>query len=80
MSFDDQILVYTDHQNLQYFNTTKTLNGRQYRWAEFLQRLNFMVIYREGWWNEKADALSWYRDYQPSGGRNSEPFTMFRPG
>jgi len=26
MSVDDQILVYTDHKNLEYFNTTKTLN------------------------------------------------------
>jgi len=26
MSVDDQMLVYTDHKNLEYFNTTKTLN------------------------------------------------------
>jgi len=26
MSVDDQILVYTDHKNLEYCNTTKTLN------------------------------------------------------
>jgi len=26
MSVDDQILVYTDNKNLEYFNTTKTLN------------------------------------------------------
>jgi len=31
MSVDDQILVYTDHKNLEYFNTTKTLNRRQHR-------------------------------------------------
>jgi len=30
MSVDDQILVYTDHKNLEYFNTTKTLNHRQH--------------------------------------------------
>jgi len=48
MSVDDQILVYTDHKNLEYFSTTKTLNRRQYRWAEFLQPFDFKVIYREG--------------------------------
>jgi len=31
MSVNDQILVYTDHKNLEYFNTTKPLNRRQHR-------------------------------------------------
>ena len=79
MSVDDQILVYTDHKILEYFNTTKTLNRRQHRWAEFLQLFNFKVIYREGGLNEKADALSRHRDYRPEGGSNFEPFTFFRP-
>jgi len=80
MSVDDQILVYTDHKNLEYFNTTKTLNRRQHCWAEFLQQINFKVIYREGRLNEKGDALSRRRDYHPEAGSNSEPFTCFRPG
>ena len=44
MSVDDQILVDTDHKNLLYFNTTKTLNRRQHRWTEFLQQFNLKVI------------------------------------
>ena len=72
--------MYTDHKNLEYFNTTKTLNRKQHRWAEFLQPYNFKVIYREGRLNEKADALSRRRDYRPAGGSNSEPFTFFCPG
>jgi len=80
MSVDDQILVYTDHKNLEYFNTTQTLNRRQHHWAEFLPPFNFKVIYREGQLNEKADALSRCRDYHPEGGSNSAPFTFFRPG
>jgi len=80
MSVDDQILVYTDHKNLEYFNTTKTLNRRQYRLAEFLQPFNFKVIYHEGRLKEKADALLRRRDYRREGGSNSEPFTFFRPG
>jgi len=77
MSVDDQILLYTDHKNIEYFNTTKTLNCRQHPWAEFLQPFNFKVIHREGRLNEKADALSRRRDYRPEGGSNSEPFTFF---
>ena len=58
MWVDDQILVYTDHKNLEYFNTTKTLNRRQHRWAEFLQPFNSNGIYRDGRLNEKADAFA----------------------
>ena len=53
----DEITVYTDHRNLDYFNTTKVLNHRQHRWAEFLQQFNFQVVYWEGRLNQKADAL-----------------------
>jgi len=80
MSVDDQILVYTDHKNLEYFNTTKTLNRRQHRWAEFLQPFTFEVIYSKGRLNEEAEALSRQRDYHPEGLSNSEPFTFFPPG
>jgi len=80
MSVDDQILVYTDHKNLEYFNTRKTLNRRQHCRAEFLQPFNFKVIYREGRLNEKADALLRYIDYRPEGESNSKPFTFLRPG
>jgi len=80
MSVDDQILVYTDHKNLEYYNTTQPLNWRQHRWSAFLQPFHFNVIYREGRLNEKADGLSRSKDYRPEGGSNSEPFTFFRPG
>jgi len=79
MSVNDQILVYTNHKNLEYFNTTMTLNHRQHRGAEFLPPFNFKVIYREERLNEKADALSRHRDYRSEGGSNSEPFTLFLP-
>ena len=80
MSVDDQILVYSDHKNFEYFNTTKTLNRRQHGWAEFLQPFNCKVIHREGGLNEKADPLSRRRDYRPEVRSNSKPFTFFRPG
>ncbi|EAQ89506.1 hypothetical protein CHGG_06125 [Chaetomium globosum CBS 148.51] len=35
--------IYTDHKNLQTFMTTKQLNQRQVRWAEFLSQFNFQI-------------------------------------
>jgi hypothetical protein len=82
MSVDDEVMVYTDHKNLEYFNTTKTLNRRQHRWAEFLQPFRFRVVYREGRLNAKADILSRRRDYRPEGGGEpiEVPQKFFGPG
>lgn len=62
------VLLYTDHQNLQYFTTTKVLNRRQARWAEVLAEFNFKIIYRPGSKNGKADALSRRPEYRREGG------------
>jgi Rps23 Pro-64 3,4-dihydroxylase Tpa1-like proline 4-hydroxylase len=64
----DQVVVYLEHKNLEYFNSSKIFNRRQHRWAEFLQPFNFKIVYREGILNEKADVLLWRRDYHPEGG------------
>jgi transposase InsO family protein len=50
-------IVYTDHETLQSFMTTKTLNRRQARWAEALARFDFVIRYRKGKDNP-ADGLS----------------------
>ena len=50
--------IYTDHRALEYFMTTKKLNARQTRWAEFLSRFYFLIHYRPGRENTLADALS----------------------
>ncbi|KAI1676227.1 reverse transcriptase [Pyrenophora tritici-repentis] len=52
------IKVITDHRNLEYFTTTKLLNRRQARWAEFLSRFNFKIVYRPGKLGAKPDALT----------------------
>ena len=52
------VKVITDHRNLEYFTTTKLLNRRQARWAEFLSRFNFKIIYRPGKQGVKPDALT----------------------
>ncbi|EIE91434.1 hypothetical protein G6F46_012399 [Rhizopus delemar] len=53
-----QITVYTDHKNLEYFATTKSLNRRQARWSIFMSSFDFFITYRPGTKNPKADALS----------------------
>jgi hypothetical protein len=41
------ITVYTDHRNLVQFTTTKVLNKRQIRWAEYLSQFDLRIIYRK---------------------------------
>ncbi len=52
------IHVLSDHKNLEYFMTTKTLSRRQARWSEYLSRFNFNIVYQPGNLNGKADALT----------------------
>ena len=51
-------VIYTDHENLKYFQTTKVLNRRQVRWSHSLADFNFTLLHRPGTLNGKADALS----------------------
>ena len=43
-----QVVVYTDHRNLEYFHTTKILNRCQAKWAEILSDFHFVITYRPG--------------------------------
>ena len=62
-----QLEVVSDHNNLQWFMTTKQLTRRQARWAEWLSGIDFRVIYRPGRENDAADALSRRPDYYEEG-------------
>jgi hypothetical protein len=53
-----QFEIITDHKNLATFATSKQLNARQARWAEFLSQFDFRIVYRPGTLNSRADALS----------------------
>ena len=53
-----RVKIYTDHKALEYFMTTKQLNSRQARWAEALSEYYFLIMYRSGKQNGKADALT----------------------
>lgn len=66
-----QITVLTDHKNLEYFTTTKTLNRRQARWSEFLSSFDFKIVYTSGVSNRKADMLSRNPSFAPSSSSSS---------
>jgi len=46
--------------------TTKQLNQRQVRWAEFLSQFNFVITYRPGAKATIPDALSHLPDIKPT--------------
>ena len=62
-----QILVYIDHKNLQYFQSARVLSRRQAHCVQFLIRFDFIILYRPGMQQGKADALSRrpYMELQP---------------
>lgn len=57
-SVHESARVLTDHKALEYFMTTKKLNRRQARWAEFLADFNFVISYQAGKIHAKADSLT----------------------
>jgi len=70
---DRPVTVYTDHQNLQNFLTTKVWNQRQIRWAQRLADYHFKIVYRPGKKGGKPDALSRRPEYRPEeGAKHSE--------
>jgi len=82
MGSQEQIVVYTDDKNLEYFNTTKIRNRRQARWAEILSEFNFKIVNRPGEKNLKADALSRRVDPELEGQGQKQDLTiqMFKLG
>jgi len=70
-----QVQVITDHNNLEYFATTKVLNRRQARWAQELAGVDFKIYFRPGRQNGKADALSRRSEYRPEKGGDGQPIT-----
>lgn len=55
--------VICDHENLKYFMSTKVLNRRQARWAQYLASFDFEILYRKGSLNP-ADGPSRRPDYK----------------
>jgi hypothetical protein len=58
-----QVEIWTDHKNLEYFVTAKKLNRRQARWSLFLARFDFWLHHHPGRSMGKPDALSRRADH-----------------
>ena len=71
------VTVITDHKNLVYLESAKRLTPRQARWSLFFTRFNFVITYRPGAKNTKADALS--RSF-PGGGDDDVPEPILQRG
>ena len=67
--------VVTDHQNLQYFSTTKILTRRQACWSEFLSAFNLVIRFHPGKLGTKPDVLTRRWDVYPKEG-NSDYATV----
>jgi hypothetical protein len=70
--------VLTDHNNLVAFQSIKSLNGRQARWAIALSGYDFVIVYHPGKKNP-ADAPSRRPDYAPSIKEINEQASMLLP-
>jgi len=73
------VTVYTDHQNLQYFLTTKVSMHRQIRWAQKSCGFNFKIVYRPGTKGGKPDALSRRPEYPPEEGATHYEQKILQP-
>lgn len=69
------IVVYSDYKNLEYFISTKQLNRRQARQAEFLSQFNFVISYRLGRQGKKPDAFTRLLQYMPED--NADPRVQY---
>jgi len=69
--------VVTDHKNLEYFATMKTLSRRQARWSEYLLAFNMVVQFRPGKLGEKPDSLTHRIDYYLKG--EDRDYTLANP-
>ena len=61
-----KIKIFSNHDNLVKFITTKKLNRKQVRWSEKLISYNFDIKHVSRKHNEKANALSRRSDYKIS--------------
>jgi hypothetical protein len=55
--------IWTDHKNLEYFQTAQNLNRCQARWSLYLSRFHFDLFHRPGTSMGKPDALSRRADH-----------------
>ena len=60
------VTVYTDHRALEYIITQPNLTPKQARWSAFMCDYDWKIVYKEGKYNQVADALSRRSDMKPN--------------
>ena len=75
---NELVKMLTNHRNLEHFMTTKQLNRRQARWAEFLSEFNFKISYRPGKKGKKPDTLTRLSQDKPKGVDDSRSQQQFQ--
>ena len=63
---EHRVTILTDHKNLEYFESARTLTRRQARWSLFLTRFDFEIQHRPGRLGGKPDLLSRRVDHEPT--------------
>ena len=65
-----KVKIFSNHQNLKYFMTTKKLNRRQVRWVKLLFEFNFKIKFRPEKQSAKPDAFIRRSQDLPKGAKN----------
>ena len=73
-----RVEIWTDHKNLEYFQTAKKLNRRQARWSLYLSRFDFELHHQPGSTMGKSDALSRRADHG-SGTEDNSNMVLLQP-
>lgn len=68
--------ILTDHKNLEYFQTAKSLNRRQARWSLFLSRFDFTLHHRPGRLSGRPDSLSRRADHSKGAEDNRDVIVL----
>lgn len=74
-----EVVVYTDHKNLETFMTNKQLTRQQARWAEMMGCFDFHIRFRPGKQGTKPDALSRRLDLEPTQDEKWSFGSMLKP-
>ncbi|SJL16077.1 uncharacterized protein ARMOST_19593 [Armillaria ostoyae] len=68
----EDVEIWTDHQNLQYFCKPQKLNRRQAQWVAELAKYHFVLKHKPGTANIKADLLSRRSDHDQGEDNNND--------
>ena len=71
-----EMMIYSDHKNLTYFQSTQKLNWWQARWSLLLSEYDIKMVYLPGSKMILSDTLSWRPDFVPEKDTNNEDIVL----